>query len=222
VRDAAALTNPSSEAKCAILKRKGRIGNYCCISVSRALFPLEIYQTTKILDIVVNRKYHTYMESASFSTNEAAQLVGFTTRQLDYWASQRIIVPSVQQSSGPGSRKRYSVEDLIRLKFVRQLKRYGWSTQKVGQAIATLRQVMDDPDPLRSAILIHGKGTIFALCKTKRGERILLDGLHAGGQQVMPIILEKLHEEIYISAAQADKIRWTWQPSLPGIEKVST
>ena len=55
---------------------------------------------------------------------------------------------------------------------------------------------MNDTNPLRNAILVHGKGTIFALSKTKEGERILTDALSTTGQQVMSFVLETLQEEI--------------------------
>ena len=47
-----------------------------------------------------------------------------------------------------------------------------------------------------NAILVHGKGTIFALSKTREGERILIDALSTTGQQVMSFVLETLLEEI--------------------------
>ncbi len=54
---------------------------------------------------------------------------------------------------------------------------------------------MQDPNPLKHAILIHGKSTLIALCKTREGERIAIDALSTGGQQVMGIVLEMLMEE---------------------------
>ena len=123
-------------------------------------------------------------------------MMGFTMRQLDYWVQQGVVIPSIQQSHGPGSRRLYSLDDLLQLRFIRQLKHYGWSTQKIRTAITTLRTVMNDPDPLRNALVIHGKGTILALCKTREGERILLDALSTGGQQVMWMVLETLSEEM--------------------------
>jgi len=132
-----------------------------------------------------------------YTTVELAQATGFSVRQLDYWAHQQILVPSIQRSRGPGTRKLYGIEDLIQLQFIRRLKHYGWSTQKIRAAINTLRTVIDDPDPLRNAVLIHGRATIIALCKTRQGERILLDALSVGGQQVMGIVLEMLIEEAH-------------------------
>jgi len=111
----------------------------------------------------------------AYTTAEVAQATGFTVRQLDYWAKQVLLVPSIQQSHGPGTRRLYSVEELIQLQFFRQLRRYGWSLQKIRTAIDTLRDVMNDPNPLKHAMLIHDKKTIIALYKTKEGERILFD-----------------------------------------------
>src|SRR5438094_588198 len=111
------------------------------------------------------------MEHDVFTTIDIVRITGFSERQLDYWARQEIVVPSVQQSHGPGSRRLYGVEDLVRLNFIGQLKSHGWSTQKIREAIVRLREVMCDPNPLKSAMLFDGKGTMLALCKTKEGER---------------------------------------------------
>ena len=146
------------------------------------------------------------MASQAFTTIEVAKMTGFSVRQLDYWALQGLVVPGVQQSHGPGTRKIYSLDDLVQLQFIRQLKSYGWSTQKIKQAIDILKDVMNDPNPLKHAILIHGKNTLFALCKTKEGERIVLDTLNVGGQQVMGVVIEMLIEEAQQTAESADKL----------------
>ncbi len=135
--------------------------------------------------------------SRAFTTYEVALATGFSVRQLDYWAQHNLLPPSVQQSHGPGTHKLYSVDDLIQVQFIRQLKHYGWSTRKIRKAIETLRIVMDDPDPLKNAVLVHSKGMLVALCKTKEGERIMLDALSISGQQVMGIVLEVLVEEVH-------------------------
>jgi DNA-binding transcriptional MerR regulator len=104
-------------------------------------------------------------------------------------------VPSIQQANGRGTRRLYALDDLVQLQFIHQLKHHGCSTQKIHAAITTLRTVMDDTDPLKSAVLVYSKTTLLALCKTKAGERILLDALSTGRQQVMGIVLESLEEE---------------------------
>src|SRR6266567_9125884 len=136
------------------------------------------------------------MQELVYTTTEVAHITGFTLRQLDYWAREKMIMPSFQQAHGSGSRRLYTVEDLVQLNIVRQLKKYSWSTQKIHKAIETLKDIMNDGNPLRNAILVHGKGTIFALSKTREGERILIDALSTTGQQVMSFVLETLLEEI--------------------------
>ncbi len=138
-------------------------------------------------------------DSKTYSTREVAEMSGFSVRQIGYWADQKFVIPSVQQADGPGTLRRYSFDDLLQLRFVRQLRKYGWSIQKIRQAINKLREVMDDPHILQKAIPIHGANTILAICKTKEGERILLDCLDAGGQQVTWIYLWALQEETQVA-----------------------
>src|SRR6266699_2745220 len=136
-----------------------------------------------------------------YTTAEVAQMSGFSVRQIAYWAKQGIIIPSVQHARGSGTRRRYSFDDLLQLRFVRQLRNRDWSVQKIREAINKLREVMDDPHVLQRAIPIHGAQTILAICKTKEGERILLDCLDPGGQQVMWIYLWTLQEEALLATS---------------------
>src|SRR6266581_85415 len=142
-----------------------------------------------------------------FTTMDIVRITGFSERQLDYWARQGIVIPSIRQSHGPGSRRLYAIEDLVQLNFIRQLKLHGWSTQKIREAIVRLREVMGDPNPLKSAMLFDGRGTMLAICKTKEGERILLDALSTGGQLVMGIVLEVLSEETRHVVVGADEFK---------------
>lgn len=145
------------------------------------------------------------MQEHLYTTTEVSEITGFSLRQLDYWARERMIIPSFQQAHGSGSRRIYTVEDLVQLNIVRQLKKHNWSTQKIHKAIETLKDVMNDNNPLRNAIIVHGKGTIFALSKTREGERILIDALSTTGQQVMSFALETLLEEIKSTTSASDR-----------------
>src|SRR4051794_29196164 len=99
---------------------------------------------------------------SSYTTAEVSHFSGFSLRQLDCWARQGLIVPSIQPAYGRGSVRRYALEDLMQLRFISQLKRQGWSMQKIRKAIAKLREVMNDPYPLKTAVLFDGKGTLLA------------------------------------------------------------
>jgi len=136
-----------------------------------------------------------------YSTVEAAQCTGFSTRQLGYWAQQGLIVP-VQPSYGRGSKRRYALNDLVQLHFVRRLKQKNWSTQRIREAMATLRGVMRDPNPLKNAIIVEEPGVFIALFKTQQGRQVLVEALNAGGQQVLEIVLETLTEETRLELAQ--------------------
>ena len=142
-----------------------------------------------------------------YSTEEVAKLSGFSVRQIGYWVKQGIITPSIQQAHGSGTHRRYSFDDLLQLRFVRQLMTHGWSMQKIREAITRLRDIMGDPQSLQKAVLVHGSQTILAICKTKEGERIILDMLDPGGQQVMWIYLDTLREELEHSVLQNSHIQ---------------
>jgi DNA-binding transcriptional MerR regulator len=136
------------------------------------------------------------MQKDTYTTKETSYLTSFTMRQLDYWARKKMVIPAFQEAHGSGSSRLYTVENLVQLNIIRQLKKHGWSTQKIHKAIKVVKEVMDDPNPLKNCLLVHGKGTIFALSKTREGERILIDALSVTGQQVMSFVLETLQEEI--------------------------
>jgi DNA-binding transcriptional MerR regulator len=61
------------------------------------------------------------MATDGFSGREAADIVGITYRQLDYWARTDLIRPSLADARGSGSRRRYSYRDLIELKMIKTL-----------------------------------------------------------------------------------------------------
>jgi hypothetical protein len=46
---------------------------------------------------------------------QAAELAGITYRQLDYWARQGWLQPSVDRGRGRSARRQYSPEDVVRL-----------------------------------------------------------------------------------------------------------
>jgi DNA-binding transcriptional MerR regulator len=56
-----------------------------------------------------------------FSGSRTAQIVGVSYRQLDYWARTDLIRPSLADTGGSGSRRRYSYRDLLELKVIKNL-----------------------------------------------------------------------------------------------------
>lgn len=81
--------------------------------------------------------------SASFSGRKAAEIVGITYRQLDYWARTDLIRPSVTDASGSGSRRQYDYRDLVELKVVKKLLDAGIRLESVRDVFAYLRAHLD-------------------------------------------------------------------------------
>ena len=57
--------------------------------------------------------------SEGYSGARAAEIVGITYRQLDYWARTDLVRPSLVDAKGSGSRRRYSYRDLLELKVIK-------------------------------------------------------------------------------------------------------
>lgn len=139
---------------------------------------------------------------SQYTTNQVTHITGFSDRQLNYWATSKFIVPSIKQSDGPGTRRLYNFDDLVRLQFVKQLRQEGWSVQKIRKAIKHLNEFMNEKPEYRNFRLVHDKHTILILCETEERQQILLDALRPGGQQVLWIILDILRGEIKRDAEQ--------------------
>lgn len=137
-----------------------------------------------------------------FTTAQVAHLSGFSSRQLDYWATSGMLVPSIKQSNGPGTRKIYSFDDLVRLSFIQQLRQASWSTQKIRKALQHLGKFTTESQQYRNSTFVYDNKTILILCETKEGQQILLDALNPSGQQVLWIVLEMLRTKTREKAIQ--------------------
>ena len=112
----------------------------------------------------------------SFSTAQTARLTGLSPRQLDYWDRQGFVRPSLVRASGYGSARRYSFEDLVRLRVAARLRAAGFGLEKIRQCVRTLRRL----DPSREGmadvrLLVVGSRVVWA-----RSARELVDVLQEG------------------------------------------
>ena len=97
-----------------------------------------------------------------YSGKKAAEVVGITYRQLDYWARTDLIRPSLTDASGSGSRRLYSYADLLELRIVKQLLDAGIKLEMVRQVFAELRRLVGDQ--IASAkLVIDGSSVALAL-----------------------------------------------------------
>ncbi len=70
-----------------------------------------------------------------FTSNEVLALTGITARQLQWWDERGIVVPERQ-----GHRRIYGWEDLVTVAVICQLRRRGFSLQRVRKVIRFLQQ----------------------------------------------------------------------------------
>jgi DNA-binding transcriptional MerR regulator len=88
----------------------------------------------------------------AISATEACALAGITYRQLDYWARQRWVRPSVDSGVGRAGRRLYHPADVVRLAALGHFGRAGLDVGKLGPALAELEL------PLGSDFLIASDG----------------------------------------------------------------
>ena len=134
----------------------------------------------------------------SFSTAQTARLSGLSPRQLDYWDRQGFVRPSLVRASGYGSARRYSFEDLVRLRVAAKLRAAGFGLTKIRQCVQTLRRL----DPSREGmadvrLLVVGSRVVWA-----RSARELVDVLQEG--QLMLVF--PLGEEVREVAAAVETL----------------
>ncbi len=127
------------------------------------------------------------MSMDGFSGREAADIVGITYRQLDYWARTDLIRPSLADAKGSGSRRRYSYRDLIELKMIKTLLDAGQRLDRVRKAFDYLRDLGDDLASVQlviagdSVVLVRDGEDLIDVVNRYQGQGVLnllaLDGV---------------------------------------------
>jgi DNA-binding transcriptional MerR regulator len=70
-----------------------------------------------------------------FTSRDVVSLTGITARQLQWWDERRIVVPARE-----GRRRLYSMEDLAEVAVICQLRRRGFSLQRVRKVMRFLQR----------------------------------------------------------------------------------
>ncbi|HEY2997326.1 MAG TPA: MerR family transcriptional regulator [Acidimicrobiales bacterium] len=138
-----------------------------------------------------------------FSGKRAADIVGISYRQLDYWARTDLIRPSLADAHGSGSRRRYTYRDLLELKLVKTLLDNGIKLESIREAFGYLReQLGTDVSTARlviagtSAVLVRENDELIDVVNRYQGQGVLnllaLDGVK---EQVDAAIVELFPSE---------------------------
>ncbi len=96
-----------------------------------------------------------------FSGRQTADVVGISYRQLDYWARTDLIRPSLSDATGSGSRRRYSYQDLLELRVVKNLIDAGIKLESVREVFAYLRTHVS-ADIASAHLVISGQTVVLA------------------------------------------------------------
>lgn len=95
-----------------------------------------------------------------FSGRQAAEVVGITYRQLDYWARTDLVRPTLADACGSGSRRRYSYSDLLELKVIKTLLDAGIKLELVRSAFEYLRHSLGEDIPSAQLVLSGGTAVL--------------------------------------------------------------
>jgi DNA-binding transcriptional MerR regulator len=123
-----------------------------------------------------------------YSGKRAADIVGISYRQLDYWARTDLIRPSLADAHGSGSRRRYTYRDLLELKLVKTLLDNGIKLESIRVAFSLMRdQLGDDVSSAKlviagnSAVLVRENAELIDVVNRYQGQGVLnllaLDGV---------------------------------------------
>ena len=121
--------------------------------------------------------------SSSYSGLQASKVVGISYRQLDYWARTDLIRPSIADAHGSGSQRRYSYEDLLKLKLIKRLIDNGLSLQGVRRTIESIDRIEDMTMANAGLVFFGDSKSVLA----RDGENLV--DLLRGNQMVFGMVL---------------------------------
>ena len=100
--------------------------------------------------------------AGAYSGKKAADIVGISYRQLDYWARTDLIRPTLADAKGSGSRRQYAYGDLLELRIVKQLLDAGLKLENVRHVFDELRRLVGDQIAAAN-LVIDGSSVALAL-----------------------------------------------------------
>lgn len=129
------------------------------------------------------------MKNTTYSGHQAADIVGISYRQLDYWARTDLIRPSAADASGSGTRRRYAYKDLLELKVIKKMLDSGIKLTSVRDVFAYMREHVDT-EIAAAHIVIDGSSVV--LCD---GDN-LIDVLRHGQGMLNVLPLSGVKDEV--------------------------
>jgi DNA-binding transcriptional MerR regulator len=137
----------------------------------------------------------------AFTIAQAARLSGLTRAMVDYLCRQRLLLPSATAARGRGRPRKYSFGDVVMLRILANLLKYGVAVHRLRKALQALRHHHRDISPvsLPAAYLVTNGHTVHF-----RDRAGLLD-LDGSGQMSFLFVVElaQVRDEVAREAAGA-------------------
>ncbi len=132
-----------------------------------------------------------------FSGKRAAEVVGITYRQLDYWARTDLIRPSLADAAGSGTRRKYSYKDLLELKVTKRLLDAGIKLESIRDAFEYLREQLGE-DVASAHLVISGTSAVLV----REGELVDVVNRYQGQGVLNLLPMDGVLEELDAAVAQ--------------------
>lgn len=148
----------------------------------------------------------------TFSSSQVSELTGITLRQLQWWDEHGIVSPARE-----GRRRLYSSEDLAEIAVIHELRRKGFSLQRVRKAMRFLqkelgRRLVETTQANSEVHLLAGGNHLFL----EDSERGVIDVLKNARQPLLAVCLsdavQRVSAEVGVPA----------RPPAPELEPVRT
>ncbi len=138
----------------------------------------------------------------SFTSSQVSERTGLTPRQLQWWDEQGIVVPARQ-----GHRRLYSAKDLAELAILCDLRRRGFSLQRIRRMLLLLRRefgsrLADLGSGAPGLHLLTDGDSVF-LCDSERG---VIDLLRNTQQPLLAICIGPVLEGVFTPAPVAGSV----------------
>ena len=133
-----------------------------------------------------------------FTSTQVQELTGITARQLQWWDERGIVVPARD-----GHRRLYSLEDLVEIEILRELRRRGFSLQRIRKVVRFLQRELK-----RRLVETVSRGSDYHLLTDGRhiflehSERGVIDVLKNARQPLLSVCLSDAVERVRSELAQ--------------------
>jgi hypothetical protein len=132
-------------------------------------------------------------KTVTFRISEVSCVVGATQNQLVYWDKTGLVKPSVRPTSGRGSRRLYSIEDIFELKILVKLLNSSLSLQRIRSSFQFIR---GQSKALSSFVVLTDGKTVYFY----EDYNTLVDTLKQG-QTVLRVAVQGLIAEVHAKLA---------------------